>query len=111
MRALFNVGIVCASLAIAGCGNKWDQKAIDANVKDQWRHCQIVVPEKIVIESSDGKTVRYSYVLRMLQDGIHVRNFPCYKPDILMLEALANKDLVQLKKGMEVPVTQEISAR
>ena len=100
------------ALALAGCA-KIDQKAIEAKVAEQWRHCQIVVPEKITIESNDGKVVRYSYVLRMKADGLnaHPGGFNCFKPDIAMIEALANKDMVALKQGMEIPVTQEIRAR
>jgi hypothetical protein len=95
--------------ALAGCGRKIDQKAIEAKVAEAWRHCQIVIPEKVTIESDDGRVVRYSYVLRMREDGIHAHpgGFNCFKPDILLLQALANKDIHQLKKGTEIPVTRE----
>jgi hypothetical protein len=32
-------------------------------------------------------------------------------PDVSRLQALANKDRAQLKAGMEIPVTQEISSK
>lgn len=110
MHTFFTGVLLLFAIVIAGCGKKIDQKAIEKKVSGDWRHCERVVPEKITIDSNDGKTVRYSYVLRMAVDG-DAYGYTCYVPNIAMLEALANKNLVQLKAGMEIPVTQEVSAK
>lgn len=99
------------ALAVAGCGKKWTQAEVEAKVKEDWRRCNIVVPEKVVIEQNDGKVLRYSYVLRMVEDGKAVHGFTCYQNLVLLIQARANKDMHQLKRGEEIEVIQEIRAR
>jgi len=93
---------------LTGCGEKYDLKALEKKVAEDWRHCERVRPERIVIEASDKKSVRYSYVLKVVVDGT-ATGYTCYEPNMKLLEALANRNLYQIKAGEEIPVTQEIS--
>jgi len=36
------------------------------------------------------------------------RSFPCFKPDQKIIEAMAHKDMVQIKKGEEIEVVEEV---
>ena len=105
------VAFAILAILAAACGKKWSQAEVEAKVKDDWRRCNIVVPEKVVIEQNDGKVLRYSYVLRMVEHGSAVHGFTCYQNLVLLIQARANKDMHQLKKGEEIEVIQEISAR
>lgn len=101
--------LVCAAtLTLTGCGAKYDQKALEKKVAEDWRHCSRVHPERVVIEAGNKNTVRYSYVLKVVVDGV-TPGYTCYVPDVKMLEALANKSIYQIKAGEEISVTQEIS--
>ena len=108
-------GVSLIALAITiptltGCGAKYDQKALEKKVAEDWRHCERVRPGRVTIEESDKKTMRYSYVLTVVVDG-GVTGYTCYERDAKLLEALANKNLHQMKAGEEIPVTKEISLR
>ena len=102
--------LVLVALALAGCSRTWDQKKVEEKVADMWRHCQIVIPQKVTIEEQNSKMIRYSYVLKMRAPGEHAdRSYPCYKPDQKLIEAFANKDMHQIKKDEEILIIQEIS--
>jgi len=101
--------IALAALTAASCGGSWDQKKVEARVAEKWRHCQIVIPGKVAIEAQDSKMIRYAYVLKMREDGVHAeRSFPCFKPDQKIIEAMAHKDMVQIKKGEEIEMVEEV---
>lgn len=94
-------------LIVSACGDKLDQPSLEKKVAEDWRHCERVKPEKVTIEASDKRHVRYSYVLRVVVDGA-ATGYTCYKSEAKLLEALANKDLFQTRAGDEIEVTQEI---
>lgn len=102
--------VVVSASALIGCGAKYDQKTLEKKVTEDWRHCERVRPERLTIEASDKKIVRYSYVLKVVVDGA-ATGYTCYEPNVKLLEALANKNLHQMKVGEEILVTQEIHLR
>jgi hypothetical protein len=110
MRPIVLPACLFPLLALSACSGKMDQKTLEKKVANDWRHCEIVRPEQVVIEADDGKTLRYSYKLRAVVDG-KLPGYTCYKPDVSRLEALANKNLWQIKAGEEIDVTQEMARR
>jgi hypothetical protein len=114
MVRIGNALALAAALAVAaGCGKKLDQKAIAEKLEFEWRSCTIVDVTKVDLEANDGKVARFSYVLRMKADGTHVApgQFPCPQNRVLLIQAMANKDMVAIKRGEEITFIQEIAGK
>jgi hypothetical protein len=87
------------------------ERDIEKAVQAYWRPCNLVQAASLKIVSNENKIVRYTYMLRILSDGARAKPADCPLANSSMLQALANEDLVKLKAGTEVEVTQEQAIR
>ncbi|MEP6505112.1 MAG: hypothetical protein ABJD97_17365 [Betaproteobacteria bacterium] len=98
-----------ALLAAAACSRAPKAQEIASRVKETWGTCPGVTPRDLEIVSTKGNTVRFKYTLHMDVDGAKIGVDACPASNRTLLEALANKDMADLKQGDDIPVEQEAS--
>jgi hypothetical protein len=109
MRLLPASFVLLALLAVAGCSRAPKQYELARQVNDTWGTCAGVTPRDIEIVSTKGNTARFKYVLHMNVDGAKIGVAGCPVNNRTLLEALANKDMADLKQGDDIAVEQEAS--
>ncbi len=96
-----------ALLAVAGCSRPPKDYEINMKLHDTWGACPGVTVGKVEIVSTQGNKARFKYVLHMNVDGAKIGLGGCPVDNRTMLEALANKDLAELKAGDDIPAEAE----
>ena len=110
MHRIAVAALAAALVTTAGCAKKVDEKKVEAQIRQYWRSCPFVVPDKFSFERVGDRTLRVSFVLRV-QDP-KVVQADCLASRLAMLQALANQDNpAKNPPGTEFPVIQEASAK
>lgn len=104
------LAIAAALLLAAGCSRQLSEKQVEQKVRDYWHSCrEVVAPDKFQFERVDKRTVRVSYVLRVLNDPPHPV-MKCNPERLARLgQLLGGKAVALVAKGSEVPVIEEAS--
>ena len=109
LRPAFRAGLAVLALAalLPGCSRQPGIHALERQVHETWDHCVYVAPDNLKIEHYDNKTVRFSYVLRVMWAGNTPGQVECPADKRLLLEALAHKDVAEMRVGDVFPVEEE----
>ena len=94
-------------LAVAGCSRPPKVYEINMKLHDTWGACPGVSVGNVEIISTKDNKARFKYVLHMNVDGARIGVGGCPVGNRTMLEALANKDLAELKAGDDIAVEAE----
>lgn len=109
MRNVILLAALAGCLASLAACSRAAPKLYDIRrqVDDTWGHCVYVGVTDLKIDSYDNKKVRYSFVLKVQVPGNYRGEVECPNDRRTLLEALAGKDIADLKPGELIPVTQE----
>lgn len=94
---------------LAACSRTPRLHGLRRQVDDTWGHCVYVGVTDLKVDRYDNKKVRYSFVLKVQVPGTHPGEVECPDDRRTLLEALAGKDIADLKPGELIPVTEETS--
>jgi hypothetical protein len=98
-------------LLLGACSRAPKQGEIEQYLKSHWHPCPYGKVSNVKIVSADKKVVRVSYTLTLQVDGRTVKPEHCPRTHTTLIEALANEDLVNLRRGQVVEVTQELGLK
>ena len=94
---------------LAACSRTPRLHGLRRQVDDTWGHCVYVGVADLKVDRYDNKKVRYGFVLKVQVPGTHPGEVECPDDRRTLLEALAGKDIADLKPGELIPVTEETS--